>query len=63
MNEYFHLEFGFYKDQVNRYSQFTLVMLKNFLRAFGTFDCPSAQDIIRQGKYCDLYYIRVSFPE
>ncbi|HJK54692.1 MAG TPA: PhoU domain-containing protein, partial [Methanocorpusculum sp.] len=56
MNEYFHLELGSYKDQVNWYGRFALGMLKNSLMAFETVDREIAADVVRQKEYIASQY-------
>lgn len=56
MNEYFHLELGSYKDQVNWYGRFALGMLKNSLMAFETIDREVAADVVRQKEYIASQY-------
>ena len=56
MNEYFHLELGSYKDQVNWYGRFALGMLKNSLMAFETVDREVAADVVRQKEYIASQY-------
>lgn len=56
MNEYFHLELGSYKDQVNWYGRFALGMLKNSLMAFETIDREIAADVVRQKEYIASQY-------
>ncbi|MCZ9312690.1 MAG: phosphate uptake regulator PhoU [Methanocorpusculum sp.] len=56
MNEYFHLELGSYKDQVNWYGRFALGMLKNSLMAFETIDREIATDVVRQKEYIASQY-------
>lgn len=56
MNEYFHVELGSYKDQVNWYGRFALGMLKNSLMAFATIDREVAADVVRQKEYIASQY-------